>query len=186
MRKLLTVSLLSLVLVATAGCECWDCFMRFESWKNQTLFGCGSTNACSPYGANYQYAAPACDCAGYGGFAGYGGDCAGVMVQSPLMSQYGAGGCCTDGCNTSGFGAASFGTSACGPSGCGPSGCGPAGCGTTAPGMIVTQGQPTYGPTQIIAPGQVLAPGQMVAPGQMITPGTTVVPGPETYAPAIQ
>jgi hypothetical protein len=83
MRKLLSLSLLAALTTATAGCECYDCFARFEAWKNQTLFGSGS-GAYAPYA---QYGAPAYDCGGVS-------DCGGMVVQSPCAGGACAGGAC--------------------------------------------------------------------------------------------
>lgn len=151
MRKLLTLSFLGLLISTSAGCECWDCFMQFENWKNETLFGCGRSNNCAPYAQQYQYAPMGCaGVAGYGGadcagVVNYGGiaDCAGITMEAP----------CADGNCTTGA--------------CGAGGCGPGGCDIAAPANI-------YAPV----PGQMIVPGQGFAPGQVIGPAPGVVPAP--------
>jgi hypothetical protein len=138
MRRLLSVSFLGLLISVSAGCECWDCFMQFENWKNQTLFGCCQTNNCPPV-QQYQYAP--IDCAGV---VGYGGvqDCAGIVTQSPVMQAPCADGSCASGA------------------------CGAPGQGFIAPGNIYAPvpGQ-VIAPGQVIGPGQVITPGPTVVPG---------------------
>jgi hypothetical protein len=137
MRKFLSVTLVAVLTAMTAGCECWNCLTQFEACKNQALFGTTNPLGC---GTNYQQypATYGYDCAGYAG------GCAGVVVQSPVMS--------------------SCGPTGCDMGGCGPAGCGPAGCGV-APGMVVSPGQ------SYIAPGQVITPGQVVTPPATVIPG---------------
>lgn len=89
MRKLLSVLLVGMLTAVTAGCECWDCFMQFEAWKNQTLFGCMSPNYCPPGAAAYQYA----PVTAYPDCGGVVADCGGVVVQSPMVGACGPAGC---------------------------------------------------------------------------------------------
>ena len=131
MRKLLSVSLVAVLTAVTAGCECWDCFTQFEACKNQALFG--STGGCAPYGAGYQYAAPAYDCAGVAA------DCAGVVVQSPVTGACGPAGC--------------------GPAGCGPTGYGMAPGMMVTPGQTVIGPGQVIAPGQVITPGATVVPG---------------------------
>jgi hypothetical protein len=134
MRKLLSVSLLAALTAVTTGCECWDCFMQLENWKNQTLFGCcsPSAGACAPYGAGYQYATPQYAApqyaAPYADCAGVAADCAGVVVQSPYAGSACPGGMCAP-----------------------------------PPQGVIVPGQPVIGSGQVIMPSQVL-PGTTVTP----------------------